>query len=407
MVEDILYRIRLGKHYWRSVPFAEMAELYVSRFLRTVSQGMIGLFIVVFLYQKGYSVLAILLLIAGYYFLRALLCFPAAYYIAWAGPKRVTLVSNILLIPSLWALVMIDMYTIASVVAFFAFQAISFSLYYIASDVQFSSINHAASAGKEVGWLHIMEKIGAGIAPMVGGFVAYAFGPERVMWIAAGLSVMSALPLFLSPEKVRRKQRVMFRGFPVRVLLGQFVSGGLVGLDYVVTTAVWSLFVSVAVFGVADDSVYAKLGVVFSISLLASVVTSHVYGVLIDRRRAKELYHAGVVVNAAIHAIRPFITTPVGVAVINAANEVGTSAYNMPYIRNTYESADNLPGYRIVYLSVILAVTCAGASLMALAAALLVQQFGPVEGMKYAFFVGALMTPILIWHGFASLRRQS
>lgn len=407
MVNEILYHLSLGKHYWRSVPFAEMAELYASRLLRNVSQGMIGLFVVVFLYQRGYGVASIFALVGGYYLLRAFFSVISAYYIAWAGPKRAILVSNILIVPSLWALVMIDSYTLLAVLVYFGFQAASLALYYVAADVQFSSIKHAKVEGREVGWLHIMEKIGTGVAPLVGGVVAYMFGPELVMWIASALSIASAFPLFLSPEKIRRKQKIIFRGFPRHVLQKQLVSVGFMGVDYVTTTATWALFIAVVVFGTTDNSVYAKLGVAFSVSLVASIATSRLYGVLIDKRRSSELYHTGVVVNALIHGIRPFITNVAGVVATNAANEIGTSAYTMPYVQNMYDTADNLPGYRIVYLSLMMSTLCIGAAFMAFLTALLVWKFGATAGMQYSFILAAVMTLFLSRHGFAALRRSS
>lgn len=406
MINEILYRLRLGKHYWRSVPFAEMAELYASRLLRTVSQGMIGLFVVVFLYQKEYGAGTIFLFIGGYYAFRAVLSVVSAYYVAWAGPKRATLVSNILIVPSLWALVMIDSYTIIAVLVYFGFQAASLSLYYVASDTQFSSIKHTKAEGKEVGWLHIMEKIGTGLAPMVGGVVAYMFGPELVMWIASGLSIVSAFPLFLSPEKIRRKQKILFRGFPRHLLYKQLVSSGFMGVDYMTTTATWALFIAVVVFGTTDNSVYAKLGVAFSVSLIASIATSRLYGVLIDKERSSELYHTGVVVNALIHVVRPFITNTAGVVATNAANEIGTSAYTMPHVQNMYDTADNLPGYRIVYISLMMSTLCIGAATMSFITALLVWKLGTTAGMQCSFILASAMTLFLSRHGFSSLRRS-
>jgi MFS family permease len=331
----------------------------------------------------------------------------AAYYVAWAGPKRAILVSNILIIPSLWALVTIDTYTIFAVFMYFFFQACSFALYYIASDVQFSSINHTEAAGKEVGWLYIMERVGTTVAPIAGGLIALFFGPEKVMLVAAILSIASALPLFLSPDKVHRHQKITFRGLPVQRLRQQFVSSGLAGVDYMTTSALWSLFIALTIFGTDDNSVYAKLGMAFTISLIASIVTSHVYGIIIDHRRASTLFKAGIVINALIHLTRPFITTPAGVATLNAANEAGTSAYNMPYVRTEYDEADNLPGYRIAYLAAMWASLCFGAALMAAVAAGLVWKVGAVDGLKASFIIAVIATLFMLNHGFSALRRSS
>lgn len=406
MVIDVFHHIFAGRGYWRTAPFAELAELYAARFLRTVSQGMVGTMVAVFLYQKGFSLVTIMLYVSFYYLLRTIVSFFYAYYVAWAGPKRATLVSNFLGVPALIALVGIDQHTMLSAVLFFTFQALSLSLYTIASDMQFSSLKSTHHAGKELGWLHSLEKMATGIAPMVGGFIAYFMGPESTMWIAAVLSVLAAFPLFITPEKIRRQQRIIYQGLPWRRVWQQMITWGIAGADQVVSGATWSIFVGVIIFGTSSDLVYAQLGVVSSISLFAAIISSHVYGLIIDRRRGEGLYRTGVALNALIHVIRPFAVTPLSVALLNSANEVGTSAYQMPFVRGEFDTADNLPGYRIAYISMMMVFFCFGATLLSLATALLVWQFGEQLGLSLSFGLMGLLTLGMFRHGFPSLRGQ-
>ncbi len=393
--------------YWRTAPFAELGELYAARFLRNVSQSMVSVFVSIFLYQNGYSLVEIMLLLAGYYFLRTIISFFLPFYIAWVGPKRATLASNIFAVPSLIALTMIEEYTLFAVLGYFIFQAISISLFAIASDMHFSSIKNDNREGKEIGWLHIVEKFGTGIAPMVGGFIAYIFGPENTMWMAAILSIASAVPLFITPELIPRKQKVIYHGLPWKKIRLQLFSAGASGADMLVSGATWSIFVAIAVFGTESDSVYAKLGIVLSISLVVSLIVTRLYGVLIDRRRGRELFQTGVVINSFVHASRSLIGTPIGVVMLNSANEVGTSAYQMPYIRSEFDMADNLPGYRIVYIAIMRIAACIGATLLALLTAWLIWQFGEVLGMQISFMVMSGVTFLLLCNGFPTLRTDN
>ncbi len=362
--------------------------------------GMVSVFTVVFLYQKGYPLVDLLVYLGYYYVLRAVVSFLCAYYVAWVGPKRATLASNMLLVPSLVALTLIETYTLGAVAVFFVFQALSISLYTIASDSQFSSIKDRGREGKEIGLLRIMEKVGTGVAPVVGGFVAFQFGPESIMWVAAFLSIIAAVPLFMTPEKIRRRQRVMYRGLAWKNIRWQLLSHTAAGLDQAVSGTVWSLFVAIVVFGTADNSVYAKLGLVISITFVVSIASSHLYGVLIDRKRAPELFKTGVAINSIAHVMRSFISTPAGVVLVNGVNEVGTSAYQMPYLRSEYDVADNLPGYRVVYLSSIMVVFCLGAALFSFVTAGLVLLFGVEQGLKYCFMFAAVATLLLLRHGY-------
>ena len=387
-------------------PFAELAQVYVSRFLRVLSQSMVSVFVAVFLYQEGYSLSDIMLYVTGYYVLRILASYLSAYYVGWVGPKRATLASNILAVPSLVALAMLEQYVVFAAVGYFVFAALSLSLFTIASDTQFSSIKRNHIVGKELSWLHIIERVGAGVSPLAGGLLATWFGPQSIMWIAAILMICAALPLFITPERTRR-QRVIFHGLPWRKVWRQMLSYGVSGANQTTTETVWPLFVAVLVFGATDNSVYAKLGAVLSLSLFAAIAVSHLYGALIDRRRGRELHKTGVALTVINHALRTGATTPLSVVLINVGTEVGGSAYAMPYIRSLYDQADSLPGYRTTYIAAMMMGFCAGAALLAFISALFLRYFEPPQGFMYSFIAISVISLGMLAHGFPSLRKRS
>jgi MFS family permease len=404
MFHELLFAVRSGHAYWRSVPFSQIAELYASRFLRIVAQNLVDAFVTVYLYQEGYS-LAFICLLLGFYFLhRVLWSYLAAHIIAWLGPKASLLLSNIIAIPALVSLALIGTFTVGATISYLVFEGISLTILAVATDVQFSSIKHDQKAGSELGWLYIAEKIGAAVAPTVGGFLAFRFGPEAIMWIASFVMVIAALPLLVSPESTRRRQRVTYHGFDWHSLKVQMLSPTVRGADFVVSGGLWSLFIAIVVFGTGSNAVYAQLGVLFSISFVASIIVSWVYGLLIDRNKGERLLRFGASINVLIHATRPFVTTPVSVGMINVANEAGTSAYSMPTVRGQYDVVEELPGYRTVYFSVAMMFFCAGASCITFVAAGLVSWLGDINGLKAIFWIMATLVPLIMIHGFKTLR---
>ena len=52
-----------------------------------------------------------------------------------------------------------------------------------------------------------------------------------------------------------------------------------------------------------------------------------------------------------IHVARVFVRSYVPAVATNLANETITAGYRMPYIKGMYDAADDLPGYRIVYIT--------------------------------------------------------
>lgn len=392
------------KSYWRTASFAEMAQLYASRFIRIVAQGLIGSFVLIILYQKGYPVIDLFLILVVYYAFRVLMSILSAYIVAWFGPKYTMLLSNLTAIPAFVSLSMIEIYGFESVVGFFAFEAVSLSLLLISTDVQFSSIKNINAAGRELAWMRTAERIAAGISPAIGGILAYRFTPESVMWIAALLIVVSAMPLFGTAESIQNHQRIVFRGLPWKKLWRQFRMAAANGGDITINSSIWPLFIAIAIFGTQDSRVYMELGFMFSLSVFASLIISRIYGVLIDSKKGRELFFFGVGTSALIHVLRPFVSTPLGAGAMNVANEVGLSAYAMPFIRAQYDVPDSVPGYRVVYFALLAAFQYLGAMLFIAFGALLVWKFGEVNGMQLMFIAAALMYLFYLNNGFPSLR---
>lgn len=404
MFHELMFAVRSTHAHWRSVPFSEIAELYASRFLRIVAQNLVDAFVTVYLYQQGYSLTLICLLLGCYFLTRTLWSYLSAHIVAWLGPKASLLLSNVIAVPALVSLALIDNYTIAATVSYFLFEGLSLTILGIATDVQFSSIKHDKKVGSEIGWLYIAEKIAAAVAPTVGGLLAFRFGPEAIMWIASLIMVVAALPLLVSPENTRRRQRVTYHGFDWKALGRQMFSPVVRGADFAVSGGIWSIFVAIVVFGTGSNAVYAQLGVLFSLSFVASIVASWVYGLLIDRDKSEQLLRFGVCLNVLIHATRPFVTSPVSVGMINVANEAGTSAYSMPTVRGQYDVVEQIPGYRSVYFSLVMLFFCLGASGVAFLGAILTWWLGDVNGLKVIFGVMAAFIPFAMIHGFKTLR---
>jgi len=405
MIQRLIHRLLERRHYWRTVGFSELAELYASRLLRLMAVNLVSGVAGIYMYQLGYPVWFIVGYFAMYFALRGVWAIPSAYFIARMGPKHAILTSNFLFIPALAALAQLEHLGVGALALYAVLQSLAVTLYSIAHHVNFSKVKHTEHAGKELGFMSIVEKVGTALSPVLGGFIAYLFGPEITMWVACGVFVLSAAPLFLTAEPVMTHQRIIFRGFNWRSTWRNMVAAGAVGVDQLSSAALWSLFVAIAILGTTSNVVYAQIGGLMSIAFVASLVFSRIYGQVIDAHRGGALLNASTVGNFLLHLARPFAATPLGVVLINIANEAMTSGYGMPFLKGQYDTADSLPGYRIVYMSLMELAVCMGGALFGLAVTLLVLAFGDVRGMQAGYVVAALgILPILL-HGFPALKR--
>lgn len=404
MVEKVITKVLRKRHYWRYIEFSELAELYASRVLRVMAISMVSGFVAIFLYQNGYS----LTFIAGYFalqfLLRGMLAVPSAYVIGRIGPKHATLVSNMTYVPAMIALSSLESNGITALALTLIFQAISASLYNVAYMVDFSKIKHSIHAGKEIGYMVALERIAMAISPIVGGFVAYMFGPQATIILAAVIFSLAAWPLLLTSEPVRTHQHITFNDFKWSTIERSLIAQSGIGWDFVTSGIVWSLFVSITIFGTENDSVYAKMGIVASVSIIASVLTSRLYGILIDQKRGNRLLNFGVIGSSLVNISRAFVTTGTGVVLTNVANEASKTAYNMPFLKGVFDLADELDGHRIAYMALLEIAICSGGGLALLTLAYLSTAFSDIVSMQMLFMFSAVMVFLISLQQFKALR---
>ncbi|UTX51431.1 hypothetical protein KI440_00495 [Candidatus Saccharibacteria bacterium TM7i] len=367
MIKKFFHALLLRRRFWRYATMSEVAEIYMSRMLRVMALNMMSAFIVIYLYQNGFSVSLIAFIWAALYGFKMLIALPLATLVAWIGPKHSTFVSNLLYIPAMILFALIPIHGDWLIIPALTFQAVSTVLYTISHSVNFSKVKSLEHAGKEIAVMNIVEKVAAGLTPMLGGFLTLLWGPQVVIGISALLFLFAAAPLFRTGEQVQTRRVLKFRGFPWRLFFGQFGAHIATGFDGFASGVVWSLYVAIIVIGMGHgNEVYAVTGALLSVVFVVSLIFSYIYGRLIDRRKGWLLYKTGVLASVFVHAMRPFITTTIAVAGLNAVKEATNTAYMLPYTRASFDSAD-ISGARSTYLGLTDATSNFGAALSSLA----------------------------------------
>lgn len=397
MIKSFFRSILARRRFWRYATFDEVAELYMARMLRMAALYIVGGFIAIYLYQIGYSISTICFLWVGFYWFKALITLPLARIIGWIGPKHSIFLSNILYIPAMIGYALLPDYGIGLLLIVLALQGASNSLYAIAHSVNFSKVKSSIGAGKQIANMNIFEKITTGVSPLIGGLLAYLWGPQVVIWIAAVLFALAAVPLMRTGEKVRTRQRLVFVGFPWRLLFRHTPAHGANGFDVFAAGVAWSLYLAVFIIGVSktDNDVYAITGALSSVVLVAAILASYTYGKLIDGKKGGELMRIGAMFTSLVHLIRPFIQSPVSAAGVNAAHELSITAYNLPYTRGLFDNAD-ISGARIMYIAVADLIANIGAGVGALALGFLALGMGDQLGMKSFFFLAAAVSLLML-----------
>lgn len=400
MFQKLLKRFIRPRHYWRDVNFDELTELYTSMVFRSLAIGLVGIFVPIYLYQHGSPVWEILFFYMIAFTAQLIASIMAAFIIARIGPKHTILLSYVFQAIGMLGLISLDRQDLPlSLIAITL--GIATALFFTAFHVDFSKIKHTEHGGKEVGWMYIMQKVGAIAGPILGGLIAYKFGSQYIFVVALGLLCIGMLPLLATSEPIKIKQKLDFRNLTIKSIKTDLISFSALALENSITLVVWPLFVGVLVF---RDNPYIQLGSVASISIIASLVIARAIGNMIDKNKGRRLLQFGAISNAVLHLFRPFANGFSSVLALNIVNEGVTIAYTMPYVKGLYDAADDLQGHRIVYICTLETMGAAARAIFYGAATLLAFSYGNSRVFFFGLFlVGSLASLVIMKERFRAL----
>jgi MFS family permease len=400
MVNKAIKKILKKRHFWRTVGFDELSEIYASQFLRSLGMSIIGIFVPIYLFKIGYSVQSIFGLFVMWVAFKPIVILFIAKTIARVGPKHGIALGTIFTIVYLSALLSIqEMNWPIILISFLG--SLAYSMFGISFEVDFSKIKHTEHGGKEIGYLQIFERIGAIAGPIIGGLLATIFDPRYT--IAAAIIVLcgSLIPIFMTAEPTATHQHIQLKGFPFRRHKRDFLSSMAFGVENTVSIVVWPLFIAITIF---TTKTFAELGLLSAISTAAALVAVIIIGKTIDKRHGGRLLNIGTSINAVIHLLRPFASNVLQVFAINIINEPVTAAYRMPYVKGRYDASDSVPGYRIVYFALCDLSFASGNSLLWLFLYTACFYLDPITVMKLSFVIGAIASLGIMSQRFIALK---
>lgn len=348
MLKKLVERLLRHHHPWRNISFDELSEIYVAMMLRSLSVSMTGIFVPIFLYRLHYALPEIISVFACYFTARMGLDILAAYTVARFGPKHTLVIGQILQIIA--SLLFLSLQTVHWPLPLLGVVwGSSASFFFIPFHVDFSKIKHRKHGGEELGYEQIMERIGYGLGPLVGGIVASLVGGQYIFLVAVIVLVIGLWPLFQTSEPVRIRQKLDYKGLEVKKIKKLLIPYFGLNVENTLCITLWPLFL--AMFVLTDKAVFAEIGVLATISMAVSVFAAHAVGKTVDEFRGRALLRYGASANALLHIGRLFVSTYPMALVVNVMNEIMTVSYRLPFTKGFYDAADDLPGYRIVFIS--------------------------------------------------------
>lgn len=372
MVQKIINNLSFirRRHFWRFASFSEVAELYAARLMRTIAVNVGAAFMSVYMLKNGYSVVQVSLFWAAYFGFKVLIILPLSQLIAIIGAKKAIIISNLLYIPSMIAFIFLPQLGFLSLVISALFQSSSAALYDTGYLINFSRVKSVESAGRQVAFMNIAEKVAKGISPLLGGLLAMFFDPRASIVLSILFFLLAAWPMMRTKDTMTTGFRLAPKGFPWKMARRSILMQFSIGFDTYASGTAWSLFLASLIFTASGNQVYAELGALTSLILLVSLASTHMYGKLIDRRAGGQLLAWAAAGNVIVNIFRAMTRTPAMAVGTNAANEVVVTGYYMPFMRGMFDVADR-SRFRVFYIgmSQLLANVGAGVAALVLAGA--------------------------------------
>lgn len=402
MVKKIIQLLLRKRHYWRTVSFDELSELYTSSLIRSLANSLIGIFVPIFLFKSGVSLHDIFAFYAFWFVIRPPINVLNAYLIGRVGPKHSLAFASFGYIAFLALLLSFqNLHWPLWLLAIFG--SWSMGLYLVAFHTDFSKVKHPEHGGKELSYLTVLERIGGVAGPLIGGLIATYYDPKLTIAAAILLQLVALVPLFMTKEPVRTKQHIQFRGMAWRRHKADFISTIPLVVENFISVIIWPLFLAASVLATA---VYAKIGIIVAAGTLVAIVAARLIGSMIDESKGGLLLRVGATLNAVLHLFRPFVGNFLQAIGLNVLNDPVTVAYQMPYMKGFYDAADSLPGYRIAYISVMQTAGDIAKTLLCTAMWLFSVSINPVVVMQAAFFVAAICSIAIMSERYPALRSK-
>lgn len=311
--------------------------------------SLVGVFIPLFLHGLEYSMAEIFSFYIAYFVVRTIFHLPAGYVVARIGPKHTIILSFVIQLVSSISFLTLPEYQ-WPLWAVAGIWAVANNLFFTAYHVDFSKVKHSEHSGKEMGIANIVQRVGGALGPIVGGIVATVFGPQYIFLAMTLLLMIGLVPLLTTGEAVKTHQKIKFRSLKLSRIKRDLISYTGLTITHQISVTLWPLYLGIFALGA---NVYLELGAISSVGFTVSIFIAYAIGKIVDKKKGRELLQISAVTDMVIQFFRPFVQSLPFAFAVNTAGESTAVSMRIAYQKGMYDAADDLPGNRIVYISIM------------------------------------------------------
>jgi hypothetical protein len=311
----------------------ELNWFYLSIAIKNFGFTLISIFVPIYLYTLGYSIIQILF----YYFLNSLYFLLLSYFgakiVSKIGVHHSILYSTIPIIVYFLGLRVLPEYPILYyfLPLIFAMRRVVYNYSYHLCFLTYSS---KKNRGKQLSFKTIFNNLIGITAPAIGGLIASIYGFNTLYLIGSIILLIGVIPLFRNKE-LRFKPKFNFRGLVKDVLGedGELISFSGYGIEFEIGRILWPIFVFLIVVSVAD------YGILTSLTTLISLLIFYFVGVITDKYSKSRLLIIGSVLKCFSWVFRIFANTYNRILGIESYKKITDQVLHIPWDAYSYTLA--------------------------------------------------------------------
>ncbi|PIR94238.1 hypothetical protein COT97_01975 [Candidatus Falkowbacteria bacterium CG10_big_fil_rev_8_21_14_0_10_39_11] len=315
-----------------------LTALYSNQLIQQIANGLLGLFIPVFLYQRLQSFTLVALYFLVSYGLWFLLVPIGAKMMTAFGIKKSLIISVVFVAMYYWFFNFFDS-TGDSMFLVFAILAINMCrmLYWIQFHTDFAKFTNRKTRGKQISLFSAIASLVAIFLPLISGFVLENYSFSMLFIAASFICLVSAMPLVFLPEKKEEFTFGYFESYKkafAKKNRKNFISYAADGAQGFVGMVLWPLFIWL----VMNES-YSAMGIVSSVIILGSIVVKLVVGDYTDKFDKRKVMKYGTFLYSLGWVVKIFVATGFHIFLASTYHSFAAIVMRTPYDALRYEKA--------------------------------------------------------------------
>ncbi|MCK4525547.1 MAG: MFS transporter [Candidatus Andersenbacteria bacterium] len=358
----------------------EIKLFYASNSIFTFASSIIGIFIPLYLFEKGFSLSLIILFFVITQFSRLIFLPVSAWLSSAIGAKKIIGLSFVVSIIFYLILDKIDYLSNGFYLSALIY-GIVHAFFYLPFLVHLSKMSPDNNRGKILGKFNIFLAIAGALGPILGGIIISSYGFSAGFSTVIVFLVPAILLLLLTPE-ISKIRKINFRIINIKKIYPDLIANGFLNFQIFLSYAVWPIFIFLIV------SEYDRVGLIQTISLFVSIVVFYVLGIWVDKFDRKKILLWGSLFSFFADIMRVFASSFASVLLLNTSSVAFEKAKRMAWDAKIQEHMDREP--RTEYICFFEIGGTFVAFILLILFMLLIQSFS----LKDALFCGIIISSL-------------